>query len=142
MKQPLLLSTLIVLFAQLPSFAQTTIYVNSSTGNDVSGTGANAAPYKTFNKAYTTAASGDTIDLSGTFGWTDASETGDAGITGYTLAKNITVRANASSSAIQRILFCHCSGGHSSQYGRQKSIYHFFGLYRLHAQSYHTLRLC
>jgi hypothetical protein len=100
MKQPLIFSTLIILFAQLPSFAQTTIYTNSSTGNDVSGTGANAAPYRTFNKAYTAAASGDTIDLSGTFGWTDASETGDAGITGYTLAKNITVRGNASSSAI------------------------------------------
>lgn len=68
-----------------------TIYANSSTGDDSTGAGTSGSPYKSFHKAYTSASSGDTIDLTGTFTWTDALETGDSSTTGYTLAKNLTI---------------------------------------------------
>lgn len=69
----------------------TTIYSNSSTGDDSSGDGTAASPFRTFHKAYSTASGGDTINLTGTFSWSDAGETGDAAGTGYTLAKNVTI---------------------------------------------------
>ena len=72
-----------------------TIYSNSSTGNDA-GAGTSVSPYKTFHKAYTMASSGDIIDLTGTFTWTDADETGDVSTTyttnGYPLTKSLTIR--------------------------------------------------
>lgn len=76
-----------------------TIYVNSSTGDDTTGNGGTGSPYKTFNKAYTVAAaSGDTIDLTGTFDWSNASETGDTSGSGYTLAKSLTIQGQGASS--------------------------------------------
>ena len=36
--------------------------------------------------------SGDIINLSGTFTWTDAGETGDVQYTEYTISKNITIQ--------------------------------------------------
>jgi uncharacterized repeat protein (TIGR02543 family) len=74
--------------------AAATIYANSSTGNDTTGDGTSGNPYKTFYKVYTTAVSGDTLNLTGTFTWTDADETGDAATTGYTIGKNLTISGN------------------------------------------------
>jgi hypothetical protein len=68
-----------------------TLYANSSTGNDTTGAGTIGSPYKTFHKAYTSASSGDTIHLTGTFTWTNTDETGDAVTSGYTLSKNLTI---------------------------------------------------
>jgi hypothetical protein len=65
-------------------------YVNSSTGSDA-GDGTAGNPYKTFNKGYTMVASGGTIDLTGTFTWTDVGETGDAATTGFTINKDVTI---------------------------------------------------
>lgn len=69
-----------------------TIYVNSSTGDDATGDGSSGTPYQTFDKAYTEASSGDTIDLTGTFDWSDAAEDGDSTSTGYTLSKSLTIQ--------------------------------------------------
>lgn len=77
-----------------------TIYANSSIGNDGTGDGSSEAPYKTFHKAYTTASSGDTLDLSGTFTWLDADETGDAATSGYTIAKNLTIQGQGAGETI------------------------------------------
>ncbi len=84
-------------------FAQAaTIYSNSSTGNDLTGDGSLGNPYKTFHKAYTVAITGDTIDLTGTFDWSNADETGDAVSSGYTIAKNLTIQGqNATDTIIQ-----------------------------------------
>lgn len=68
-----------------------TLYINSSTGNDTTGDGSSGSPYASFHKVYTVASSGDTVDATGTFTWTNAAETGDSGTTGYTLAKNLTI---------------------------------------------------
>jgi gliding motility-associated-like protein len=89
--------TLFFLFSLSSSFAQTVYYVNSSTGNDANA-GTIAAPYKTFHKAYTIAASGDTINLTGTFDWTAVDELGDASTTGYTLAKSLTIQGQGAGS--------------------------------------------
>lgn len=70
---------------------QTTIYVNSGSGNDTTGNGSALTPYKTFHKGYSEAASGDILNLTGTFTWTNAGETGDAVKTGYTINKDITI---------------------------------------------------
>jgi len=99
-----------------PCFAfAATIYSNSSTGNDTTGDGSLLSPYKTFHKAFSEAVSGDTINLTGTFTWTDADETGDSSTSGYTLNKNITitgqsadtttVRAHSASSTADRRVF-------------------------------------
>ncbi len=77
-----------------------TIYTNSASGNDTSGDGSVGAPYKTFHKAYTSASSGDIIDATGTFTWTDADETGDATTSGYTLAKNLTIQGQGPANTI------------------------------------------
>lgn len=83
------------------SASAATYYSNSSTGNDTTGDGSSGNPYLTFHKAYTVAASsGDTINLTGTFTWTDAGETGDAATTGYTLAKSLTITGQSASSTI------------------------------------------
>lgn len=68
-----------------------TIYVNSSTGDDSTGAGTSGSPYKTFHKAYTSASANDTINLTGTFTWTDSGESGDASVSGYSLAKSLTI---------------------------------------------------
>jgi hypothetical protein len=68
-----------------------TVYVDYSTGNDTTGDGSSGTPYKTFHKGYAEATTGDTLDLTGTFTWTNADETGDSSTTGYTIAKNLTI---------------------------------------------------
>jgi len=83
---------LILLLAVSSGLMAATIYANSSTGNDTTGDGSEGSPYKTFHKAYTEAISGDTIDLTGTFTWTDADETGDNATTGYTINKDLTIQ--------------------------------------------------
>ena len=77
-----------------------TKYVNSSTGNDTTGDGSSGAPYKTFYKGYTQASSGDTLNLTGTFSWTDADETGDSAGTGYNIAKNLTIQGQGADETI------------------------------------------
>lgn len=78
----------------------TTLYVNSSTGNDSTGNGSSGNPYKTFHKGYTTASAGDTLNLTGTFTWTDADETGDTTTSGYTIAKELIIQGQSASSTI------------------------------------------
>jgi len=85
-----LLSILLFFGVGVSSAVAATYYSDSSGGND-NNAGSAVAPFKTFHKAYTTASSGDTIDLTGTFTWTDADETGDLVTSGYTLAKNLTI---------------------------------------------------
>jgi len=75
-------------------------YANSESGSDTSGTGSQAAPYKTFHRAYSAARAGDVIDLTGTFTWTDAAETGDVAGAGYRLAKNLTIRGQGDDKTI------------------------------------------
>lgn len=77
----------------LPTIAKAaTVYVNSSTGNDTTGNGTSGNPYQTFNQGYTVAIAGDTLDLTGTFDWSNSAETGDATTSGYTFTKNLTVQ--------------------------------------------------
>jgi len=45
-----LLNLVLVLFFTALSFSQTTIYVNSGTGDDTTGDGTSGTPYKTFHK--------------------------------------------------------------------------------------------
>jgi hypothetical protein len=85
---------------QSAMFAQT-VYVNSGTGNDGTGDGTSGNPYKTFNKGYNMVSVGGTIDLTGTFTWTDAGETGDATTSGYTIARNITIQGHSGQTIIQ-----------------------------------------
>lgn len=77
-----------------------TIYVNSSTGDDTTGDGTVSAPYKTFHKGYTEAVANDTLDLTGTFSWTDAAETGDSTTSGYTIGKNLTIQGHSAADTI------------------------------------------
>ncbi len=104
MKTTLHFSARLVLILHLFLFAQVlysaTIYVNSSTGNDATGNGTSGNPYKTFHKGYSMASSGDIIDLTGTFTWTDADETGDAQYSGYTINKNLTIQGQSGSETI------------------------------------------
>lgn len=78
----------------------TTIYSNSSTGSDSTGTGTSGNPYATFTKAYSAAADGDTINLTGTFNWANAGETGDSAPAGFTLGKSITITGQGASSTV------------------------------------------
>jgi Right handed beta helix region len=78
-----------------------TVYVNSSTGSDATGTGSSGSPYKTFNKGYNMVSVGGTIDATGTFTWTDVDETGDAATSGYTIAKNITIQGHVGQTIVQ-----------------------------------------
>lgn len=72
------------------TYTPTIYYINSSTGSD-SNSGSSGSPFATFGKGYTSAQSGDTLNMSGTFTWTDAAETGDVTIAGYTLTKDLTI---------------------------------------------------
>ena len=81
------------------SFAQTVYYANSATGNDANA-GTIGAPFKTFHKAYTSATSGDIINLTGTFTWTATDEIGDLSTTGYSISKNISIEGNNASTTI------------------------------------------
>jgi len=82
-----------------------TIYSNSSTGNDTTGDGTSGTPYKTFTKAYTESTAGDTIDLTGTFTWSDADETGDSstyetGYLGFEITKDLTIQGHGADQTI------------------------------------------
>jgi len=68
------------------------IYVNSSTGDDSTGDGTSGSPYKTFHQGYAAVLADGTLDLTGTFDWTDAVEIGDLIVSGYTIDKNLTIR--------------------------------------------------
>ena len=82
------------------SASAATIYSNSSTGNDTTGDGTSGTPYKTFHKAYTSASTDDTLDLTGTFNWADGDESGDASYSGYTIGKNIIIQGQGSDQTI------------------------------------------
>jgi hypothetical protein len=93
MKTKQLLIGAIALMMALPmSAVQTTWYVRSDSGNDTSGDGSLAKPWKTFTTAYGKAAvlSGDILDVSGIF-TTDF---------GRNLAKSITIQGNDKATAI------------------------------------------
>jgi hypothetical protein len=89
----------VLLIVSTITFSQT-IYVNSSTGNDAAGDGTLGNPYKTFHKGYTMVSSGGTLDLTGTFTWTDADETGDVAANGYVISKNINIFGQSNGSTI------------------------------------------
>ena len=98
MKFQSLLFTL--LFGFLGFSQSANVYTNSSTGNDLTGDGTSGNPYQTFHKAYQMVTAGGTINLSGTFDWTNSAETGDAITSGYTIAKNITIIGEGSDQTI------------------------------------------
>jgi hypothetical protein len=78
-----------------------TIYSNYSTGNDTTGDGTSGNPYKTFTKAYAMSSANDTIDLTGTFDWSNADETGESsGSTGFTIAKALTIQGHGADQTI------------------------------------------
>jgi|GEM_PF-1509763 hypothetical protein len=79
-----------------------TVYTNSETGDDATGDGSVGSPFQTFHKAYTEASASDTLNLTGTFDWTDADETGDASTDGYTLDKDITIQGQGADQTIVR----------------------------------------
>lgn len=102
-KKKIFLASFLVLFAlffvsDISRAEAATIYANYSTGNDTTGNGSSGNPYKTFHKAYTMSGSGDTLDLTGTFDWTNADETGDASTSGYTIGKNLTIQGQGAGS--------------------------------------------
>ena len=78
--------------------AQTTIYVNYSTGNDATGDGSSGSPYKTFTKGYTEAVNGDILDLTGTFTWANADES--PGLNGFNIEKDITIQGQGADQTI------------------------------------------
>lgn len=80
--------------------AASTVHADASTGDDATGDGTSANPYRSFHKAYSMVNAGGTIRLAGTFTWTDADEAGDVSGTGYTLAKNLTILGDGRSSTI------------------------------------------
>ena len=82
------------------TYTPVTLYCNYSTGNDATGNGSSGTPYKSFHKCYTESNSGDTLDLTGTFDWTNADETGDATTSGYTISKDLTFSGNGVESTI------------------------------------------
>lgn len=90
----------IMLLFGVSSASAATIYANSSTGNDSTGDGSSGSPYKTFHQAYTAASSGDALDLTGAFTWTDSDETGDASTSGYTISKPLVLLGHGPAATI------------------------------------------
>jgi len=82
------------------SYVPQTIYINSGTGSDTTGNGSSGNPYQTFNKGYTVANRDDTLNLTGTFDWSSALETGDAVTTGYTISKDINIVGNGAANTV------------------------------------------
>ncbi|MBM3917794.1 MAG: right-handed parallel beta-helix repeat-containing protein, partial [Sphingomonadales bacterium] len=72
------------------------VYANSASGSDVTGSGTQASPVQSFHKAYQIVQAGGTINLSGTFDWTNANESGDAVTSGYTINKSVTITGEGS----------------------------------------------
>ena len=83
---------LIIVLTSFLTNAQTTIFSNSLSGNDTTGNGSANSPFKTFKKAYDSSSSGDTIQLSGIFTWTDSDETGDSQYYGFQIFKSLTIK--------------------------------------------------
>lgn len=100
LKLCLLFGVFLLPFIFVSQVSAATIYVNSSSGNDSSGDGSSGSPYKTFHKGYTQASDGDTLDLTGTFDWSSADETGDSAVSGYTISKNLTLDGSSPSTTI------------------------------------------
>jgi methionine-rich copper-binding protein CopC len=85
------------------SYTPTIVYTNYNTGDDDAGDGSLETPYKTFTKAYAEAIPGDTIDLTGTFTWTNADETGDQGYSnwlGFEITKDLTIQGQGAGETI------------------------------------------
>ena len=108
-------------FCSLPQTASAaTVYINSATGDDSTGNGSSSTPYKTFHKGYSSSTTGDTLDLTGTFDWSNTLETGDSSNSGYTINKNLTiqgqgptstfVQASSSANSANRSVFTVASG--------------------------------
>jgi len=97
---------LVVAFVPLPGITPdayaglTTVYVNSSTGSDSTGDGTEGNPYQTFTKGYDIVPAGGILDLTGTFTWTDAAETGDVANDGFTIRKNISIRGHGAGATV------------------------------------------
>lgn len=74
-----------------------TIYADYSAGDDQGGSNnclSSGTPCKTFTRAYAAASNGDTIDLTGTFDWSNADETGDttSSYNGFVISKSLTIQ--------------------------------------------------
>lgn len=93
----LALSALLIGFS-INSLSAATIYANSSSGNDANDGLSAGNAKKTFHGAYGAASAGDTIDLTGTFTWTDSDETGDVVNFGYNIAKNLVIQGQGANS--------------------------------------------
>lgn len=78
-----------------------TVYANSSTGNDANACAVDS-PCKTFTRAYAVASDSDTINLTGTFDWSNADETGDttSSYAGYNIAKSLTIQGQGADQTI------------------------------------------
>lgn len=73
-----------------------TIYINSTIGDDTTGDGTIVSPYATFSKGYTEAsASGDTLNLTGIFDWSDTDEDIDVADHGFIIEKDITIQGQS-----------------------------------------------
>lgn len=96
--KPTLILILITWLPQLITGA--TIYADASLSTN--GNGSQSSPYNNFHDAYINASSGDVIDLTGTFDWTDASEKGDVADYGYEIKKDLTIRGYGRSTTIIR----------------------------------------
>jgi|GEM_PF-1642630 gliding motility-associated-like protein len=79
-------------------FAQTVYYADSVNGNDANS-GLAGFPKKTFTSVFAAAPAGSIIDLTGTFTWSDVSET-TAAISGFTISKNMTIRGQGADQTI------------------------------------------
>ena len=87
----------------LASHTPITIYANYTTGNDSNDGLTTSTPFKTFTQAYASATAGDTIDLTGTFTWTNADETGDLGYSswvGFAIEKDLTIQGQGADETI------------------------------------------
>lgn len=85
---------LLAIFSLSNGFTQTVYYANSLTGNDSNNGLTPASAKKTFTEVYNTASANDTLDLTGTFTWTDAGEITTSN-DGFTINKNIEIRGQA-----------------------------------------------
>ena len=95
---------LLAIFSLSNGFSQTVYYANSLTGNDSNNGLTPATAKKTFTEVYNTASANDTLDLTGTFTWTDAGEI--TGFPGFFINKNIVIRGQG---ADQTIIQAHAS---------------------------------
>jgi disulfide oxidoreductase YuzD len=113
------LMTIVMVISLLPALTLpvraglTTVYVHAATGNDTTGDGTASNPYQTFSKGYSMTPPGGTLDLTGTFTWTDVGEAGDAPITGFTINKDLTIQGHGAGVTV--IQAAVSSGGNVSR---------------------------